>query len=171
LVLVLTALMFGSWWLSSMLLPREFLRPHLTRLFSARVGEFTFGRVLLANLLPLQGAQFMNLFRAGRYSGGLYVVPALWVLYGVLLGTNSFVYAGDPVPLSISVLWTRTGFGELLAYTTAYEATKNWTIWEQQGVWRARRLKEKRWKPEAADWAFWTASLALLFAAVGREVG
>jgi len=70
-LLVFTALLFGTWALSAALLPRGALRPVFSWLFSARVGEFTFMRVLIANLFPFLGIQFMNLFRAGKYPGGL----------------------------------------------------------------------------------------------------
>ena len=152
-------------------LPEGFLRPYFSRLFSARVGELTFWRVLLANLLiPFLGTQFMNLFRVGRYPGGLYVLPIFWVIYGLLLGTNSFVFADQPIPFSISVLWTRTGFNELLAYTAGYEASREWALWEQQGFWHARRLADKRWRPCVQDWVYWSAGFVLLVVAVAREV-
>ncbi len=170
LVLLLTALMFGIWWLSAMALPQGVLRPFFSRLLSERVGEFTFIGVLLANLFPFFGIQFMNLFRVGRHAGGLYVLPIFWILYGLLLGTNSFVFAGQPVAFSVSVLWMRTGFMELLAYTTVYEATRSWALWEQQGLWRVRRLAEKRWGPQMADWIYWIAGGVLLVIAVAREV-
>lgn len=170
LVLALTVLMFGAWLLSAMILPQGIFRPYFSRLFSERVGVFTFGRVLLANLLPFFGVQFMNLFRVGKHAGGLYILPIFWVIYGVLLGTNSFVFADQPVAFSITVLWTRSGFTELLAYTTAYEATKGWMLWEQRGLWAAQRLADKRWKPQPADWGYWLASLLFLFIAVTREV-
>ncbi|MDQ7842682.1 MAG: hypothetical protein QN117_05795 [Armatimonadota bacterium] len=168
--MVLTALMFGTWWLSRLTLPEGVFRPYFSRLFSARVGEFTFGRVFLANLVPFFGIQFMNLFQAGKYAGGLYVLPVFWILYGLLLGTNSFVFAGRPVTFSAAVLWTRTGFMELLAYTAAYEATRGWALWEQRGLWSVRRLREKRWSPQTGDWVYWIAALLLLLGAVAREV-
>lgn len=125
--------------------------------------------MLLANLVPFFGIQFMNLFRTGRYSGGLYILPVLWTFYGELLGTNSFVCAGQPIPFSIAVLWSRTGFTELLSYTASYEATKGWTHWEQQGLWKVRPLPGQRGRP-AADWVYWAVAALLLGAAVGREV-
>jgi hypothetical protein len=110
LVFGFTVLMFGAWLISATFFPEGFLRPYFSRLFSARVGELTFWRVFLANLLtPFLGIQFMNFFRVRRYAGGIYVLPVFWVLYGLLLGTNSFVFASRPIPFSISVLWTRTG--------------------------------------------------------------
>ena len=105
LVLVLVALMYGAWLLSAALLPQGVLRAYFTHLFSARVGEFSAGRVFAANLAPFLGIQFMNLFRMRKRPGGLYILPLFWILYGVLLGTNSFVFAGPAVRLSLAVLW------------------------------------------------------------------
>jgi len=171
LVLGLTVLMFGTWLISAAFLPEGMLRPYFSRLFSARVGELTFWRVFLANLLiPFLGIQFMNLFRVGKYAGGVYVLPVFWVLYGLLLGTNSFVFSDEPIPFSISVLWTRTGFTELLAYTAGYEASREWALWEQEGLWRIRRLVERKWRPQAQDWVYWLVGLLLLALAVAREV-
>ncbi len=126
LILLLTASLYVAWIFSWLLLPEGLLRPYFTRLFNTRVGELTFAKILLANLLPFFGVQFLNLFRGSRWTGGLYVLPIFWILYGLSLGTNSFIYAGQPVPLSVSILWTRTGFTELIAYTMGYEATRNW---------------------------------------------
>ncbi len=113
----------------------------------------------------------MNLFRVGRHTGGLYVLPAFWILYGLLLGTNSFVFADQPVAFSLTVLWTRTGFMELLAYTTGYEATKGWARWEQLGLWKVQRLAVGSGRPQASDWVYWVAALLLLIVAAAREVG
>lgn len=170
LVLLLAALMFGTWFFSSIALPQGILRPYFSHLFSDRVGELTFIKVLLANLFPFIGIQFMNLFRVGKHAGGLYVLPIFWIIYGLLLGTNSFVFTDRPVAFSITVLWTRTGFMELLAYTTGYEATKGWTVWEQEGLWKVRRSIEKRWRLQVVDGVYWAAGLLLLIIAVAREV-
>ena len=170
-VVVLTAVLYGAWILSAFLLPEGIFRPYFSRLFAARVGEFTFWRVFLANfLIPFLGIQFMNLFRVGKVPGGLYVLPIFWILYGVLLGTNSFVFAGDRVPLSISILWTRTGFTELLAYTAGYEASREWALWEQHGLWRVERLSDRKWKPSPSDLAYWSAGVLLLLVSAAREV-
>jgi hypothetical protein len=171
LVLVLAALMFGAWILSAAFLPGGVLRGYFSQLFSARVGELTFLRVLLANLLlPFLGIQFMNLFRVGKHAGGLYVLPVFWILYGVSLGTNSFVFASEPVPFSISILWERTGFVELLAYAFGYEASREWTLWEQQGLWKAPRMAGRKWNIAVQDIAYWVAGLLLLILSAAREV-
>jgi len=170
LILALTVLMFATWLVSALTLPQGVFRPFFARLFSERVGEFTFGRVLWANLLPFFGLQFMNLFRRGKHAGGLYILPIFWILYGLLLGTNSFVFAGQPVAFSISILWERSGFTELLAYATVYEATKGWWLWEEYGFWGVRRLDNKKWEPTIEDWIYWIAGLLLLVFAVIREV-
>lgn len=170
LLAILTALMFGAWYLSAALLPKQALRPYFSRLFAANVGEFTFWRVLLANLLPFLGLQFMNLTRAGKRPAGLYVLPLLWILVGVLYGTNSFVFAGDAIPFSVSVIWSRTGFNELLAYTLGYEASRHWALWEQKGLWQTRRIAGSRWRPTVIDLGIWLAGLLALILAVLREV-
>jgi hypothetical protein len=92
------------------------------------------------------------------------------VIYGLLLGTNSFVFASATVPFSLDVLWMRTGFGELLAYTLGYEASRGWAIWTQAGFWSAPRRITDRRGPTAEDLAYWLAGLLLLVVAVAREV-
>ncbi len=172
LVLALTLLMYSVWFVSAHLLPEGLLRPFFTARFSTTVGQFTFWKVFLANLVAgFLGVQLMNLFRVGRHAGGLCVLPVFWLIYGLLLGTNSFVFAGTPVPLSLEVLWTRTGFSELLAYTLGYEASRGWAVWTQAGLWSAPRRITDRHKPTAEDLAYWLAGLLLLVVAVAREVG
>jgi hypothetical protein len=168
LVLVLTALMYGAWLIGKILLPEGLLRSYFSHLFETRVGELTSTKILLANLFPFLGVQFMNLFRGRRWPGGLYILPIFWILYGVSLGTNSFVYAGQPIPINISVLWSRMGFTELLAYTAGYEASREWALWE--GFFRARRIVEKKWKPHIQDWIYWGVGILLLVIAALREV-
>ncbi len=168
LVLLLTVSLYIAWIFSRLLLPEGLLRPYFTRLFTARVGELTFAKILLANLLPFFGVQFLNLFRGSRWPGGLYMMPIFWIIYGLSLGTNSFVYASQPVPLSISILWTRTGFTELMAYTLGYEATREWSIF--QGFWQSRRIAGKKWRPQSQDWIYWGMGLFLLTIAAVREV-
>jgi hypothetical protein len=168
LIIILTSLLYGAWLLSKILLPEGLMRAYFARLFETRVGELTFMKVLLANLFPFLGVQFTNLYRDRRWPGGLYILPVFWILYGVSLGTNSFVYAGQPVPFSVSILWTRTGFTELLAYTAGYEATHEWALWE--GFWQARRIADKKLKPRLQDWIYWGAGLLLLGIAAWREV-
>jgi hypothetical protein len=170
LVLVLVALMYGAWLLSAALLPQGLLRAPFTRLFSAQVGEFSAWRIFTANLAPFLGIQFMNLFRMHKRPGGLCILPLFWILYGVLLGTNSFVFAGPPVRLSLAVLWERSGFAEALAYTAGYEATRAWAIWEQDTPFGAQRRIAGKWSPQRADWAYWLGGLLLLALAALREV-
>lgn len=170
LVLALTTLMFGAWYLSAILLPEGALRPYFARLFSMRVGEFTFWRVFLANLVPFFGVQFMNLFRVNERPGGLYVLPVFWILVGILYGTNSFVFATEPVPFSLTVLWTGTGFNELLAYTLGYEASREWAIWKQEGLWRTPEFIGRKARPSVQDMTYWGIGLLALLLAVAREV-
>lgn len=170
LVLILTLLLFATWLVSRATLPAGLLRGYFSALFSARVGEFTAWKVLAANLLPFLGVQFMNLYRVSERPGGLYVLPIFWLVYGLSLGTNSFVYAGDPVPFSINILWERTGFMELTAYTLGYEATREWALWVQHGLTRVARIEGKRWRPTLEDAGYWAAGIALLALSAAREV-
>ncbi len=168
LVVLLTALMYSAWIISRLLLPEGLLRPYFSRLFETRVGELTFAKIFLANLFPFLGVQFTNLYKGRRWPGGLYILPIFWILYGVSLGTNSFIYAGQPAPFSVSILWTRVGFTELLAYAAGYEATRDWALWE--GFWSARRIVGKKWNPQIQDWIYWGVGLLLLILAAWREV-
>jgi hypothetical protein len=161
--------MFVAWFVSAALLPEGVFRPYFSRLFAARVGELTFTKIFLANLLPFLGIQFMNLFRVRRWAGGLYVLPVFWIIYGLLLGTNSFVFAGPPIPFSISILWARTGYMELLAYTAGYEASREWALWEQPGLGVRRRIG-KKWSPKIQDGVYWGVGVLLLVIAIMREV-
>ena len=164
----LTALMYAAWVIGRLVLPEGWLRPYFSRLFAARVGELSAFNILLANLIPFAGVLFMNLFKGNRWPGGLYVLPLFWIIYGLSLGTNSFIYAGQPVPLSLSVLWERMGFTELMAYTAGYEATRNWAIWE--GFFNVRPIQGKKLRLTGQDWFYLAASLVLLVAAAIREV-
>lgn len=170
LILALTVLMYASWILSRLLLPEGWLRPYFTRLYSTQVETFTFWQVFGANLLPAGGVLFMNLFRVRQRPGGAYVLPVFWAVVGLLYGTNSFVFAGEPVPLSITVLWQRTGFQELLAYTLIYAASLNWTIWRLESVWSTPRLERRAWRISLEDGLYLSAGIANLAAAVAREV-
>lgn len=174
LVFVLTLLMYSVWILSAAFLPEGILRDYFAHLFEVNPilgGQFIWWKIFSANfLVAFLGIQFMNLFKVGKTPGGLYVLPVFWILYGLLLGTNSFVFAADPIPLSISVLWTRSGFSELLAYTLGYEASCRWALWRQDGLWKIHRLSDKKWNPQMQDMVYWFAGLFFLILAVIREV-
>ena len=81
------------------------------------------------------------------------------------------MFAAAPVPLSPDVLWTRTGFSEIVAYTLGYEASCRWAAWAQQNLWSAPRRIATWPRPTVELLAYWMAGLILLIAAVAREVG
>jgi hypothetical protein len=162
--------MFVIWLFSNHLLPQGIFRPLFLRLFSARVRDSSFWPVLFANLLPFFGLQFMNLFQVNRSPGGLLILPIFWVILGLLYGTNSFVFAAEPIPFSSSVLWTRSGFNELLAYAFAFEASRPWAVWRQDGLFHSPRSNENRAQPTIEDFVYWIIGLVLLTIAVFREV-
>lgn len=174
LILILTLLMFLSWYLSARFLPNEVLHSYFSHIFEVNPitnGKFTFWGIFVSNfVIGFVGIQFMNLFKVKKIPGGLFILPLFWIIYGVLLGTNSFIYAKDSIPFSISVLWERTGFNELVAYTFGYVATYNWALWEQQSLWGAYRIPNKRWKPQKQDVIYWCIGLFLLVIAMIREM-
>lgn len=112
----------------------------------------------------------MNLFRIKKNPGGLFILVEFWIIYGLLLGTNSFILINEPVPFSISVLWQHTGFNELVAYTIGYAASANWSLWDQQGIWRSYRISDKKWEPTKEDIIYWFIGLAVLIVAMVREM-
>ena len=167
LVSILTALMFTSWVISRAVLPQRFLAPYFSSLFLARVGELAWWRIFLANILPFLVIHFMNLYRVRGIPGGMYVLPIFWALLGVIYGTNSFIFPGQPIALSLSVVWQRTGVSELAAYTFGYEASRFWQLWE--GAWNPRRIPASRWAISRADSVFLIAGLLALLFSASRE--
>jgi hypothetical protein len=166
-VLALTISMYLAWVLARIILPQELLRSYFTRLFSLRMGKMSIPGILLANIVPFGAVVFMNLFKGKRLPGGALVIPIFWILYGLILGTNSFVYQGQPVNISIDVLWKRSGFTELLAYTAGFEASRRWALWK--GFFRSERIRGARWKPNWQDWIYLGMGLALLAISAVRE--
>ena len=87
-----------------------------------------------------------------------------------LIGTNSFVFAGPAVRVSLVVLWQRSGFTEMLAYTAGYQASRGWALWAQDSPFGAQWRIAGQWSPQRADWAYWLGGLLLLALAALREV-
>jgi hypothetical protein len=180
LVLVLTLLMYGAWILSACLLPEGLLQRFFVGRFSNVVGEFTFWKVFLANLVVgFLGVQFMNLFRVGKHAGGLYVLPVFWLIFSAFSTPDLGI--GKPVlcafctlsgsKFAASYLTLRRNISELVAYTLGYEASRGWAVWRQEGLCSAPRPLADRRRPTAEDIAYWSAGLLLLVVAVTREVG
>ena len=150
-LLVGTPIFFGVWALSLAWLPEGLFRQlPLPSIGTCEANAANGVRLFIWNLILTGGlVALCSLFALGRFPYG-YVMP--WLLFGVyggMLGTNSFLCAGvsDPVPLSISVLWTRAGFREIAGYLLIAAALANHFMWRQSSffshrVERVRTLKE-----------------------------
>jgi hypothetical protein len=175
---LICALLFTAAWTASYyLLPEGILRGKLAGQYIPVETPYvitTFLRILGVNLLVGCGlVTLANLFRVGNVSLGYQIVTFHAVLYGILLGTNSF---GIPAPArfapSLTTVLNRSGAFEITAYIAIAAATRRLTIWrqrswldwhsEQVGSWRA-------WQLNRAEIAVIFGAVLLLTAANYRE--
>jgi hypothetical protein len=107
----------------------------------------TLAPILLYNLLFAAGVIVVaNLFRVGSFPLGY--LPALghWVLFGLLLGTNSFGVPGTSrLAPSLGHLVRSSGFIELSAYTFIASATVPLAIYRQESLARFRAARFRAW--------------------------
>lgn len=111
-----------------------------------------------------------NLVRVRRLPLGCVAVLALWVLYGLTLGTNSFAepLAVRPAP-SLALLLQRAGIIEMSAYLFVTVATARQARLEQASFWGG---PVKRLSPPPltrGEWALIVLGLLLLAGAAARE--
>ena len=142
---------FSAWAASLAWLPEGFLlKLPLPTIGTCEANVANSVRIFVWNLILTGGlVLFSSLFALGRLPCG-YLVPWLtFAAYGGMLGTNSFLceQLSDPVPLSMSVLWTRAGFREIAAYLLIAAALANQFLWRQSSffshrVERVRTLRE-----------------------------
>ena len=134
---LICALLFTiSWTISYYLLPDGILRG---KLLAAKLPIetdriiTTFLRIFSFNLLVAGGLiVFANIFKVGDTSLGYLIVCLHSIIYGILLGTNSF---GIPAPArfapSLSTLLSRSGILEITAYIAIAAATTGLAILRQ----------------------------------------
>jgi hypothetical protein len=175
---LICALLFTMAWSASYyLLPEGILRG---RLLASRLPvetplvSTTFLRIFAVNLLVGCGFVVLaNLFRVGEMSLGYLVVMSHSVIYGILLGTNSF---GIPAPTrfapSLTTLLGRSGAFEITAYIAIAAATRGLVMWRQRS-WLSRRSERvggwSRWRLNWVEIAVLIAAVLLLAAANYRE--
>jgi hypothetical protein len=172
------ALLFTiAWIVGYRLLPEGILRG---KLLAARLPvatpqlTTTFLRILAVNVLVGSGLVFVaNLFRVGDTPLGYLVVMGHSVLYGILLGTNSF---GIPAPArfapSLTTLLGRSGAFEITAYIVVAVATQGLVLLRQPSwwSWRSERVGSwRRWRLSKTELAMVIGALVLLAAANYRE--
>lgn len=152
------ALFLGTWIANYYLLPERALSGVVVS--PGMVAESpdmwaTFAQLIAVNLVIGMGSIiFWNHFRIGRVPAGY--VPLFWaVLYGVLLGTNSFdVSAGGKIAPTLAVVWTRSGVFEVTANLVLAAATVGLVVWQKlsllartsKKVRRVRDVPLNRWR-------------------------
>lgn len=135
---VAQALFWFAWWMGYTFLPEGVLRGHtvagmlpLERLGGVvRVAAAISGWNALAATVFVAGA---NLLRVRQLPLGFVSTLVWWVLYGLMLGTNSF---GTPLAErsepSLGILLSRAGIFELTAYVLVAAATAASARWSQE---------------------------------------
>ena len=176
--LICALLFIVAWTASYYLLPEGVLRGKLpgqrTPVETSHVIT-TFLRIFAVNLLAGCGlVALANLFRAGDTALGYFYPMYSSVLYGVLLGTNSF---GLPAPArfapSLTTVLSRSGAFEITAYIGIAAATRGLVIWRQRS-WLDWRSGEqvgswREWRLDRAEIAVVVGAILLLAAANYRE--
>lgn len=176
---VLCALIFVvAWTASYYLLPEGVLRGKLLGqgmpIETPQVIT-TFLRIFAINMLAGCGlVTLANLFRVGDTPLGYFPVMYHSVLYGVLLGTNSF---GIPAPArfapSLTTVLSRSGAFEITAYIAIAAATRGLVIWRQRSFldWRSGEQvgSWQHWHLTWAEIAMIVGAILLLAAANYRE--
>ncbi|MBP2019300.1 hypothetical protein J2Z79_002727 [Symbiobacterium terraclitae] len=169
------ALFWGAWWAGYLWLPEGALRgssgasvlpidhlPPVPRTLA----------VIAWNLLwMLLFAAAANLVQVRRWPLGLTAVLAMWVIYGLLLGTNSFAVPLPERPSpSVALVLQRSGFMELAAYLITAIATAPIARLRQAG-WLSGRTERIIPEPLSAGHRLLLA-LAVLLVVAGavREV-
>jgi hypothetical protein len=175
--LVCALLFVLSWTASYHFLPEGVLRGRLPagRLPVATPQlTTTFLRIFAVNVLVACALVFVaNLFQVGQMPLGYLVVMGHSVIYGILLGTNSF---GIPAPErfspSLTTVLARSGAFEITAYIAIAAATQGLVVWRQRSWrdWRSERVGLWReWRLSGLEIALVVGALILLGAANYRE--
>lgn len=140
---------FLTWIVSYLVLPQGILKGKLlsTWLFGEDVDVLsTLLKIFLFNFL-IGGIVFSlcNLFRVGNVPLGCVVVWLEFLVFGVLKGTNSFVYPYETM-LSSFLGFLRTGLWESSAYILITCSTFNFAIYRQESWLSGKVTRIKQWQ-------------------------
>jgi hypothetical protein len=149
-IIIGAVIFFGTWAASLAWLPADFFlvlpRPSITGC-EQNVAQAL--RAFLGNLVLTGGlTTFASLFVLNRFPLG-YIVPwMMFAIYGGLLGTNSFNCPNPegPLPVSLSVLWTRAGFREVVGYLLIAAVLANQFLWRQTSFFKLHIESVRSWK-------------------------
>ena len=145
-----TLIFFGVWAASWAWLPEgSFVIFPLPTIITCEESTANAARIFAWNIVLTGGlVAVSSLFAVGRFPYS-YMVPWLtFAVYGGMLGTNSSRCGAlsQPLPPSMTVLWTRAGYREIAGYLLIAAALANQFLWRQPRflglqVERVRSLK------------------------------
>lgn len=140
------SLFFLAWAVSYLLLPQGILRGRLpgTALFGEDVDVFsTFLKIFFFNFL-MGGIAFSlcNLVKVGKIPLGIVPIWLEMILFGLLKGTDSFIYPYASM-LASFIGFLRTGLWESTALILMTCSTSNIVMYQQES-WKSGRLTKIR---------------------------
>lgn len=149
-IIIGTGMMFCIWAVSLAWLPEGFFlilpRPSINNCSDQDVSQAL--RAFIWNLVLTGGLTvFASLFALNRFPYGYIVTWITFAIYGGMLGTNSFDCPNPdgPLPVSLSVLWARAGFREILGYLLIAAALANQYFWRQPSFFKSQIEKVRSW--------------------------
>jgi hypothetical protein len=142
------SMFFVAWVAGYLILPQGALRGKLpgTGLLGEDIDVIsTFLKILLFNFL-IGGIVFSlcNLFRVGDVPLGYVAIWLDILVFGLLKGTNSFIYPYETMTASF-IGFLRTGLWEFSAYILMTCSTVNFAIYRQESWSSGRVTRIKQW--------------------------
>ena len=142
------SILFLAWTISYLILPQGALRGKLpgTVLFGENTDLLsTFLKIFLFNFL-IGGIVFSlcNLFRVGDIPLGYVAIWLDILVFGLLKGTNSFIYPYETM-LASFIGFLRTGLWEFSAYVLMTCSTVNFAIYKQESWLSGKVTRIKQW--------------------------
>jgi len=142
------SIFFLTWVASYLVLPQGVLRGKLpgTALFGEEVDVVsTFLKIFLFNFI-VGGVVFSlcNLFRVGNVPLGYVAIWGQILIFGLLKGTNSFIYPYESM-LASFIGFLRTGLWEFTSYILMTCSTIDFAIYRQESWTSNKVTKIKQW--------------------------
>ncbi len=143
------SIFFLAWIAGYLILPQGTLRGKLpgTGLLGEDIDVLsTFLKILLFNFL-IGGIVFSlcNLFRVGDVPLGYVAIWLDILVFGLLKGTNSFIYPYETI-LASFIGFLRTGLWEFSAYILMTCSTVNFAIYRQESWLSGKVTRIKQWQ-------------------------
>ncbi|MEM3665877.1 MAG: hypothetical protein QW222_02200 [Candidatus Bathyarchaeia archaeon] len=144
------AILFLTWTLSYRALPEGAVQGKLGVYYvpiKTEDAATTFIRIFLWNLLvgciPIIAANFLQI---KGFPIGYILALYHWAMYGILLGTNSFIIPGPGRFLpSLTTLFYGSGIYEITAYTLISSATYNLHVYDEGSFSKQKILGKRKW--------------------------